>query len=79
MFLLVWRTVRRYTANIKILAHMRVEEKRVHAPRERLPSHVDVRVFGNGRELASVLLLEVLLMLGMLLLDALNPKCRKNS
>lgn len=58
---------------------MRVEEERIHAPREGFPSDVDVTVFGNRRELASVLCFEVFLMFSMFLLDALNPKRRKDS
>ena len=58
---------------------MRVEEQGVHAPWERLPSHVEVRILWDRRKLAAMLRFEVFLMLRVFLLNALNPKGRNNS
>lgn len=57
---------------------MRVEEKRVVSPRERVRSLVKVLVLRDRREFAAVLVFDVLFMFGVFLLNPTHPERRED-
>lgn len=58
---------------------MRVEEQRVHAPRERLVTAVKVVVVRDRRKLAAMLCLDMGLVFSVLILYPANPEEGKES
>ena len=54
--------------------YMRVEEKRVHSPRERFDTPVKIIVVGGWRQVAAMLGLNVFFVSSMLGLGTVNPE-----